>query len=308
MVSEQHTLSWVKTRSIFEYPVEDIPAKQIVKLLWPAINDDQQLQQELLDKEDKLDEVVCLTEQQRSLLRYLQCKLPLVWFIILGLQLSLAQLHTEWDEYINGVWPGLKYFQASSSFAEKHMAILNAQDKIFIRMIGGLELGWKMNTNSHDSDLSQNLGCAILTYYALAFYLNITPDQTYQAVQQKHLYQPQSQQDVLWSLIYCSSNKLPQLVYVPLAPPPPPPPLPPSQLLLVVAPPTAAPAQISLGSLELKPISSQQDPTNLEDTHQFELTQEKESFIPSLGSTPSAGSQVLSLVLELDLEAIDKSK
>ncbi|KIJ37949.1 hypothetical protein M422DRAFT_259334 [Sphaerobolus stellatus SS14] len=57
MVSEQHTLSWVKTRSIFEYPVEDIPAKQIVKLLWPAINDDQQLQQELLDKEDKLDEV-----------------------------------------------------------------------------------------------------------------------------------------------------------------------------------------------------------------------------------------------------------
>ncbi|KIJ40860.1 hypothetical protein M422DRAFT_256021 [Sphaerobolus stellatus SS14] len=292
----------------FEYPVEDIPAKRIVKLLWPAINDDQQLQQELLDKEDKLDEVVCLTEQQQSLLRYLRRKLPLVWFIILGLQPSLAQLHTEWAEYINGVRPGLAYFQASSSFEEKHMAILNAQDKIFIRMIGGLELGWKMNTNGHDSDLSQSLGCAILTYYALAFYLNITPDQAYQAVQQKHLYRPQSQQDVLWSLIYRSSNsiirlesiirshripswaiELPQLVYVPLAPPPPPPPLPPpppppppSQLLLVVAPPTAAPAQISLGSLELKPISSQQDPTNLEDTHQFELTQEKVFLFPSM--------------------------
>ncbi|KIJ36452.1 hypothetical protein M422DRAFT_261196 [Sphaerobolus stellatus SS14] len=130
----------------------------------------------------------------------------------------------------------------------------------------------------------------------------------YQAVQQKCSYRPQSQQDVLWSLIYRSSNKLPQLIYVPLAPPPPPPPPPPSQLLLVGAPLTAAPAQISLGSLELKPISSQQEPTNLEYTHQFELTQEKELFIPSLGSTPSAGSQVLSPVLELDLKAIDKSK
>ncbi|KIJ25870.1 hypothetical protein M422DRAFT_273151, partial [Sphaerobolus stellatus SS14] len=178
---EQHSLSWTQVRSIFEDPAENISAERLVRLLWPAINDDCKLQQGLVDKEDMLDEVDCLTEKQRSLLKYLRRKMALVWFIIIGIEPSLAQLRQEWTEYIAGVRRGLPFLQASSTFAEKHMALLNAQDKVFIRIIGTLELGWKMKTNGHDSDLSQGLGCALLAYYSLAFYLNITPDEAYQA-------------------------------------------------------------------------------------------------------------------------------
>ncbi|KIJ34738.1 hypothetical protein M422DRAFT_263096 [Sphaerobolus stellatus SS14] len=277
---ERHILSWLKARSIFDNPVEDIPAKQTVEVLWPIINDDCKLQQALVDNDDKLDEVSCLTEEQRLLLTHLRRKLPLVWFTILGLQLSLAPLRNEWREYIDGVRPGLGYFKASSNFTERHMALLNTQDKIIIHMIGGLELGWKMSTNAHDSDLAHSLGCAILSYHALAFYLNITPDEAYNAVRMKHLSRPQGRQEIIWSLIYSASNSIiqlerfirshripspqvefPDLVYIPPMPPPPPPPpplppppLPPPPLpciFLVAAPPSEALAQLSSSSSAL---------------------------------------------------------
>ncbi|KIJ35387.1 hypothetical protein M422DRAFT_262348 [Sphaerobolus stellatus SS14] len=305
--SEQHVLSIAKTRSIFENPVENIPAKQLVRLLWPAINDDSELKQELVDKEDNLDEVTCLSERQRLLLRYLRRKMRLVWLIILGLEPSLVQLQHEWAEYMAGVRHGLAFLRASSTFAEKHMAILNAQDKIFILMIGTVELGWKMKTNGHDNDSSQGLGCALLTYYALAFYLNITPGEAYQAVREKRLYRPQSNQDFLWQLIYEASNSIiqlekfirshripssavnfPNLVYLPRAPPPPPP-SPPSYPLVNTSGVELQTHSSNPKQFDLKEQMGSSNAIKNGGTH-FDPTQERDSVAPSLDSTPSGGS------------------
>ncbi|KIJ28037.1 hypothetical protein M422DRAFT_270726 [Sphaerobolus stellatus SS14] len=323
--SEQYSLSLTKTRTIFENPVEFIHAKRIVRLLWPKSNDDRELQQGLVDNEDDLDAVPSLTEEQRSLLQFLRRKMMVVWFIILGVEPSLAQLRHEWGEYMAGVRHGLPFLQASSNFAEKHMAFLNAQDKVIIYMVGTLELGWKIKTNGHDSEASQGLGCALLAYYALVFYLKITTDEAYQSVQEKCLYRPQSELDVLWNLIYQASNSIihlqqfilshripssdvefPKLVYLPQAPPPPP-----SPVLLFPAPPEAAPHKFieiypgitaSGGEVEThpaiieeRPLKEQMesaDPMGDVKIHRFEPTQENESIAPSPDSTPSAGSLV----------------
>ncbi|KIJ40033.1 hypothetical protein M422DRAFT_257101 [Sphaerobolus stellatus SS14] len=330
---ERHILSWLKARSIFDNPVEDIPAKQIVGVLWPAINDDCKLQQALMDNDDKLDEVSCLTEEQRLLLTHLRRKLPLVWFTILGLQPSLAPLRNEWREYIDGVRPGLGYFKASSNFTERHMALLNAQDKIIIHMIGGLELGWKMSTNGHESDLAHSLGCAILSYHALAFYLNITPNEAYNAVWTKRLSRPQGRQEIIWNLIYSASNSIiqlerfirshripspqvdfPDLVYIHPMPPPPLPPPPPPCIFLVAAPPSEAPAQLSSSfpalpeaGLVLQRHSNVEQHSHysvsLEGTQQFEMTQE-ESTAQSPDLTPSTGSLARSPPLGIDSETL----
>ncbi|KIJ36272.1 hypothetical protein M422DRAFT_261416 [Sphaerobolus stellatus SS14] len=276
-------------------------------LLWPAINDDCEFKQGLVDKEDNLDKVTCLSEHQRSLLRYLRRKMRFVCLIILGLEPSLAQLRHEWAEYMAGVRHGLAFLRASSTFAEKHMAILNAQYKIFIPMIGTVEFGLKMKTNGHDNESSQGLGCALLTYYALAFYLNITPGEAYQAVREKRLYRPQSKQDFLWQLSYEASNSIiylekfirshrisssavnfPDLVYLPRAPPPPPPP-----------PPSYPPVKTS--GVELQTPSG--NPKQFDVKEQtgsldaikdggihFDPTQERDSVAPSPDSTPSGGS------------------
>ncbi|KIJ27220.1 hypothetical protein M422DRAFT_271651 [Sphaerobolus stellatus SS14] len=50
MQPEQHTLSWTQVCSIFEDPVESIPAKRLVRLLWPAINDYRKLRKICLMK------------------------------------------------------------------------------------------------------------------------------------------------------------------------------------------------------------------------------------------------------------------
>ncbi|KIJ45815.1 hypothetical protein M422DRAFT_250601 [Sphaerobolus stellatus SS14] len=238
-----------------------------------------------------------------------------------------------------GVRHGLPFFQASSNFAEKHMAFLNAQDKVIIYMVGTLELGRKIKTNGHDSEeTSQGLGCTLLAYYALVFYLKITPDEAYQSVQEKCLYHPQSQLDVLWNLIYQASNSIihlqqfilshripssdvefPKLVYLPQAPLLPPPPI-----LLFPAPPEAAPHKFieiypritaSGGEVETHPAIIEEhplkeqmesaDPMGDVKIHQFEPTQENESIAPSPNSTPSARSLVsLAPAIESSVEIL----